>query len=70
MSLRTYYKIQRVYLAPLVNRYSHLRSLQGEAIALGGDARCDSPGHSPKYGTYHLVELNLNTVLAVELMQA
>ena len=75
MSLKTYYKIQRVYLAPVVNRCWEneqlflLTSLKGKAIDLGGDARCDSPGHSAKYGTYHLVELNLNKVLAVELLQ-
>ena len=75
MSLKTYYKIQRVYLAPAVKRcweneqLSLLTSLQGKAIDLGGDARCDSPGHSAKYGTYHLVELNLNKVLAVVLGQ-
>ena len=75
MSLKTYYKIQRVYLAPVVNRCWEneqlflLTSLKGKAIDLGGDARCDSPGHSAKYGTYHLVELNLNKVLAVELVQ-
>ena len=66
MSLKTYYIIQRVCLAPAVNRcweneqLSLLTSLQGKAIALRGDARCDSPGHSAKYGTCHLVELNLN----------
>ena len=75
MSLRTYYKIQRVYLAPAVNRCweneqpSLLQSLQGKTIALGGDGRCDSPGHSAKYGAYHLVELDLNKVLVVELVQ-
>ena len=75
MSLRTYYKIQRVYLAPAVNRcweneqLSLLQSLQGKAIALGGDGRCDSPRHSAKYGAYHLVELDLNKVLVVELVQ-
>ena len=75
MSLKTYYKLQRLYLAPAVNRcweneqHSLLKSLQGRSINVGGDARCDSPGHSAKYGTYHLVELNLNKVLAVELVQ-
>ncbi|KAK2555213.1 hypothetical protein P5673_023192 [Acropora cervicornis] len=72
---KTYCKIQRVYLAPVVSRCWEneqlflLTSLKGKAIDLGGDARCDSPGHSAKYGTYHLVELNLNKVLAVELVQ-
>ena len=75
MSLKTYYKIKRVHFAPAVNRCWGneqrflLTSLQAKAIDLGRDARCDSPGHSAKYGTYHLVELNLNKVLAVELVQ-
>ena len=74
MSLETYYKLQRLYLAPAVNRcwereqLSLLKAL-GKEIAVGGDTRCDSPAHSAKYGTYHLVELNLNKVLAVELVQ-
>ncbi|KAK2570066.1 hypothetical protein P5673_004811, partial [Acropora cervicornis] len=44
MSLKTYYKIQRVYLAPVVNRCWEneqlflLTSLKGKAIDLGGDA--------------------------------
>ena len=45
MSLRTYYKIQRLYLAPAVNRcweneqLTLLTSLKGKIIAVGGDAR-------------------------------
>lgn len=75
MSLKTYCKLQRLNLAPAVNRCGEneqlclLKSLQGKSINVGGNARCDSPGHSAKYGTYHSVELTLNKVLAVELVQ-
>ena len=71
MLLETYCKLQRLYLSPAVNRCWEREqlSLHGNEIAVGGDARCDSPGHSAKYGTYHLVELDLNKVLAVEVVQ-
>ena len=52
-----------------IEQLSLLQSLQGKAIALGGDGRCDSPGYSAKYGAYNLVELDLNKVLVVELVQ-
>ena len=75
MSMRTYIYIQKLYLIPAVNhvwegeQQSLLAELHGKAVDVGGDARCDSPGHSAKYGTYHLVELNSNKVLTVELVQ-
>lgn len=64
ISLRTYFYIQQLYLNPAVNRVWEREQLslstafQGKAVDVGGDARCDSPGHCAKYGTYHLVELS------------
>ena len=75
ISLRTYYYLQKLYLIPAVNciwtseQQSLLTSFQGKHIDVGGDARCDSPGHCAKYGTYHMVELESNKVLTVELVQ-
>lgn len=56
ISLRTYYNIQQLYLNPAVNsvwdreQLSLLTAFQGKVIDVGGDARCDSPGHCAKYG--------------------
>ncbi|XP_019859639.1 PREDICTED: uncharacterized protein LOC109587862 [Amphimedon queenslandica] len=43
---------------------------EGTALVLGGDGRADSPGHSAKYGTYSLVELNHNIILDIQLVQS
>ena len=41
----------------------------GKPLSLGGDGRSDSPGHSAKYGSYTLMDLEHNVVLDVELVQ-
>ena len=44
-------------------------------VTLGGDARCDSPGHNAKYGTYTLMDVDgdgrkgTNKIVALELVQ-
>ncbi len=40
-----------------------------EPLVIGGNGRCDSPGHSAKYGAYNLMELRHNVVVDVELVQ-
>lgn len=42
---------------------------EGSALLLGGDGRADSPGHSAKYGSYSLVDLNHKVVLDIQLVQ-
>ena len=37
--------------------------LKGSDLDLGGDGRCDSPGHCAKYGTYTLMELSSNKIV-------
>lgn len=58
-----YYSIQKKYLFPIVNetwlssQNAVLDGLSGEDyIVMSGDGRCDSPGHSAKYGTYTLMD--------------
>ena len=36
---------------------------------VGGDGRCDSPGHCAKYGTYSLLELSCNRIIDFKLVQ-
>ena len=50
----------------------HLQLLQGigeEGLLIGGDRRCNSMGHSAKYGSYIAVDLQQNKILHVELVQ-
>ncbi|KAK7884695.1 hypothetical protein WMY93_027818 [Mugilogobius chulae] len=39
-------------------------------LALGGDMRADSPGHSAKYGSYTLMELQSERILDIQLVQS
>ena len=41
----------------------------GAEVVLGGDARCDSPGYSAKFGSYSLMDLNTNKIVDVRLIQ-
>ena len=38
-------------------------------IVVTGDGRADSPGHSAKYGSYSLLELNCNKIIDMKLVQ-
>ncbi|KAK7912503.1 hypothetical protein WMY93_012714 [Mugilogobius chulae] len=39
-------------------------------IAVGGDMRADSPGHSAKFGSYTIMELESNKILDIQLVQS
>ena len=55
---KTFFNIQNKYLIPVINEFwlkeqnSTFSELGGRDLWLSGDGRCDSPGHSAKYGTY------------------
>ena len=38
-------------------------------LTVGGDGRADSPGHSAKYGSYSLLDLDYMLVIDVQLVQ-
>ena len=42
---------------------------QGRVLTLGGDARCDSPGFSAKFGSYTLMDLEFGKVVDLQLVQ-
>ena len=44
-------------------------SINKRALILGGDGRADSPGHSAKYGSYTVMELEMGVVIDVQLVQ-
>jgi hypothetical protein len=46
-----------------------LDHLGGRDIIVGGDARCDSPGYSAKYGSYTIMNLDERIILDLQLVQ-
>lgn len=65
------------YVYPVVIQKWHEQQQQlfsqleerGDGLVLAGDGRCDSPGHSAKYGSFTLMEQQLNRVVDFELVQ-
>ena len=72
---RTFYRHQKFYLIPIINDEFHRRQRiliderRGKEISVGGDARCDSPGHTAKYGSYTFMDVSSNKVLDIQLVQ-
>ena len=69
-------KHQKKYLHAVERTYREQRSslldsikAERKELILGGDGRCDSPGHSPKYGSYSLMDLEHNKILDSQLVQ-
>jgi hypothetical protein len=75
VSVSSYFSHQRIYLIPVVlqawekQQEQLLQTLKDHKLVLGGDARCDSPGHSAKYGSYTLMDLDTNRILDFQLVQ-
>ena len=74
---RTCYIHQTEYLEPAVisvwkgkqlNLLAECAS-RDSPLAIGGDGRAHSPGHSAKYGSYGIIDLNTNKVLHIEFVQ-
>ena len=38
-------------------------------VNLDGDGRCDSPGHSSKYGTHNLMDEDIDDVVTFQVVQ-
>ena len=76
ISDRTFYYHQHQYLQPAI--VSVWQSKQQELLAecrsrvtplcIGGDGRTDSPGHSAKYDSYGIIDLDTNKVIHIELV--
>lgn len=68
---------QKKYLFPTVfsSWATHKRSLldeiknTGSNVILAGDGRSDSPGFSAKYGTYTLMDCQINKILEIQTVQ-
>ena len=71
---RTFHYHQTKYLEPAVvdvwkNSQQTLLSKCKSPVAIGGDGRADSPGHSAKYGSYGIVDMSTNKVIHIDLVQ-
>ena len=77
ISTRTFHNHQRQYLLPSIlqvweafqQRYIAIAKTTGQELTLGGDGRADTPGHSAKYGSYSMVDLDRMVVIDVQLVQ-
>ncbi len=75
-SARSFFRHQNNHIHYVVthlwNAQQHelLRGLANEGLLIGGDGRCDSMGHSAKYGSYTTVDLQRNKILHIELVQS
>ena len=77
ISHATFLCIQRSYLIPATKnvwekrQYILLSALkqEGSKLSVGGDGRCDSPGHSAKYGSYSLLDVKKGLILTTNLVQ-
>ena len=77
ISDRTFYRHQSRFLEPAILRVWEAEQLRllaeckarDSSLSIGGDGRADSPGHSAKYGSYALIDLDTNKVIHIELVQ-
>uniref|UniRef100_A0AAV2K348 Transposase n=1 Tax=Knipowitschia caucasica TaxID=637954 RepID=A0AAV2K348_KNICA len=77
LSEQTFYKHQAKLLIPTVSWQWKLEqdekireAATGGPLTLGGDMRADSPGHSAKYGSYTMMNLQSNSVIDIQLIQS
>ena len=74
-SEKTFYNIQDKYLFPVINEVwegeqnAVFDDLKNKELWLSGDGRCDSPGHSAKYGTYTMIDQNSNKIVDFKIVQ-
>ncbi|XP_014353360.1 uncharacterized protein LOC102348558 [Latimeria chalumnae] len=76
ISKTTFSAVQSAYIIPAINNVWKtqqelaLHQCQGEKLHLGGDARCCTPGHCTKYGSYTMMNLADGKVLDIQLVQS
>uniref|UniRef100_A0A1A7YS46 Zgc:123060 n=1 Tax=Iconisemion striatum TaxID=60296 RepID=A0A1A7YS46_9TELE len=76
MSYKAFQKLSDSYLQPAVihqwQQYQEeeLQILSQKTVKIGGDMRADSPGHSAKYGSYSLMNLENNNIIDIQLVQS
>ena len=77
ISKTTFYRHAGSYIQPLVikewrdqpkNLLDKMAKNQ-DGVILTGDGRCDSPGYSAKFGSYTVIEQQINRLLDFQLVQ-
>ena len=74
---KSFFRHQREFLQPIIeslwNQQHEALLLQfkegNTPLAVAGDGRSDSPGHSAKYGSYTFTEMTCNKVVDFKLVQ-
>ena len=73
---RTYLRLQNINLIPTIKDVylSQQQTLLYQAksnlsVRVAGDGRCCSPGHTAKYGSYTLLEVNSGKIISRQLVQ-
>uniref|UniRef100_A0A9J8D7P0 THAP-type domain-containing protein n=1 Tax=Cyprinus carpio carpio TaxID=630221 RepID=A0A9J8D7P0_CYPCA len=73
----TFRRHSRLYIEPaIVYKWMHWqnetlhRLSERDRVIVGGDMRADSPGHSVKFGSYTVMDLQTNTVVDIQLVQS
>ena len=46
-----------------------LESLEGRAVDVAGDGRCDSPGHNALFGMYSLMDVTSKKILTLHVLK-
>ncbi|VDI38082.1 Hypothetical predicted protein [Mytilus galloprovincialis] len=78
ISMSTYMSHQKFFIFPAIGHvwfnyqqdYVHDVIQSGRSVVLGGDGRCDTPGHCAKYGSYNMIDLDEGTVADIQLVQS
>ena len=76
ISRETFFRHQRQFLHKVIQstwilqRNRQFTEIQGTDVVIGGDGRCDSMGHSAKYGSYTAMNPETNKILNVEIVQS
>lgn len=74
---RSFYRHTSFYIYPVIIRQwkehqQHLLNRLAETedgLVLAGDGRCDSPGYCAKFGSFTIMEQQLNRVVDFQLVQ-
>lgn len=62
------YVLKKVWQQKQQEMFEDIRS-NNVPLKLGGDARCCSPGHTAKFGSYSLMDLDTSKVVEIQLVQ-
>ena len=77
ISMSTFLNHQKSYLVPSIGNVwlnyqkDYIQDVKAAArsVVLGGDGRADTPGHSAKFGSYSVLDLDECNVVDIQLVQ-